>query len=635
MNRIATLADMQAAAAPQSWDECVKERTVYERLCTTASENAGRNALSFQIKSGPNDPAETLTWDELKSRTTQTANMFRSLGVHEGDVVAYLLPNCNETVLTFLGAVTAGIVCPINPTLHPDQIASILRETGAKIVVTLAPFPKSDVAETAAQAVARAPNVETVIEVDLKRYLKPPLAWIVPLIRPKRKTLHRAVTKDFWDELNKADATLGFSEDTSDRICANFHTGGTTGMPKIVQHRHSGMLYQGWAAECVIVGAEDVLICPLPMFHVFAAYPILMACVKTGAHMVMPTPAGYRGDGVMDNYWKLVERWGVTFMVTVPTAVSALMQRPVNADISSLKYAFCGSAPLPVELFKRFQEATGVNILEGYGMTETTCLISGNPPFGEKKIGSVGFPFPYTDLRIFHCDEAGNITKECGPNEVGEICVSNPGVITGHTYTEMAKNNGLFAGGTHLRTGDLGRIDEDGYVWITGRAKDLIIRGGHNIDPAVIEEVLAGHPQVAFAGAIGQPDQHAGELPCAYVELIDGGDVSVDELMEFAASAIPERAAIPKHLEVLDELPKTAVGKIFKPDLRKLAIERVYSAAAGEAQLPVTVLGVQEVKGRGLVAILEKTGPCEDDAVHDVLGLFARPWQWDEKPDGS
>lgn len=628
MNRIATKADMIAIESEMPWSERQSEKTLYQRVMKTAQQNADRPALSFQIKSGPKDPAETLTWTEMLAKSTQAANMFRRLGVHEGDVVAYLLPNCNETVLTFIGAATAGVVNPINPTLHPDHIAGILRETGAKVVVTLTPFPKSEVAEVAAQAIARAPNVETVLEVDLKRYLTPPLSWIVPLIRPKRKTLHRAVLKDFLEELALEPTELTFSEPDDDRVCACFHTGGTTGMPKIVQHRHSGMLYNGWVAEQIVVKPTDVLMCPLPMFHVFAAYPILMACLQTGAHMVMPTPAGYRGDGVMDNYWKLVERWRATFMVTVPTAVSALMQRPVNADLSSLEFAFCGSAPLPVELFKRFEQAVGVTILEGYGMTEATCLVSGNPPYGEKRIGSVGFAFPYTDLCIFHCDDKGNVTNRCGVNEVGEICLSNPGVWAGHTYTESAKNVGLFADGTHLRTGDLGRIDEDGYIWITGRAKDLIIRGGHNIDPAIIEEALAAHPDVAMVGAIGQPDKHSGELPCAYVELIEGASATTEELQAFAEEAIPEDAAVPKHMEILDELPKTAVGKIFKPDLRKMAIKRIYDKALVEAGIAAHVSEVYEEKTRGLVASLHRDGDCDDAAVHAELGLFARPWEW-------
>lgn len=628
MTPIVTLKDKLALEQEMPWEARLKERTLFERVSTTAADHGAGNAISFQIKSGPTDKAETLTWSDLLGKTAQAANLFRRLGVHEGDVVAYLLPNCNEAVITLIGGATAGIVNPINPTLNAEQVAAILRETGAKVLVTLAPFPKAEVAELAAQAVARAPNVETVLEVDLKRYLTPPLSWIVPLIRPKRKTLHRAPILNFNEELAKEAPTLDFEENKEDRACAYFHTGGTTGMPKIVQHRHSGMLYNGWTAEQIVVGREDVLMCPLPMFHVFAAYPILMACVQTGAHMVMPTPQGYRGDGVFDNFWKLVERWGVTFMVTVPTAVSALMQRPVNADVSSLKFAFCGSAPLPLELFRRFEEATGVTILEGYGMTEATCLMSGNPPMGERKVGSVGLPFPYTDMPILHCDESGKIIKECEVDEVGEICVSNPGVWTGAVYTEAAKNIGQFADGRYLRTGDLGRKDADGYVWITGRAKDLIIRGGHNIDPAIIEEAMAAHPQVAFVGAIGQPDRHAGEIPCAYVELVDGADTSVEELMQFAREHIPERAAIPKYMEVLDELPKTAVGKIFKPDLRKLAIIRIYDAALKEGGLSAHVEEVIEDKSRGLVARLKHDRTCDDEDVGHCLGMYPRPWEW-------
>ncbi|MGB3316437.1 MAG: AMP-binding protein, partial [Albidovulum sp.] len=320
----------------------------------------------------------------------------------------------------------------------------------------------------------------------------------------------------------------------------------------------------------------------------------------------------------------------VTFLITVPTAIAALMQRPVNADVSSLKTAISGSAPLPLELYNRFEKATGVQISEGYGLTEATCMVSCNPMDGVKKVGSVGLPLPYSEVRILHTDAAGAVTKECGIDEVGEICVSNPGVFDGSTYTEVAKNQGLFADNRFLRTGDLGRIDPDGYLWITGRAKDLIIRGGHNIDPAEIEEALAGHPAIAFVGAIGQPDSFAGELPCAYVELVGGAEVTPEELMEFAKSHIQERAAIPKHIEVLDELPKTAVGKIFKPDLRKRAIARVYDAALAEAGFAVKVKDVVEDKKRGLVARLEKAGTVDEEALAHKLGEYTRPWEWSE-----
>ncbi|TMV80273.1 AMP-binding protein, partial [Thioclava sp. BHET1] len=332
---------------------------------------------------------------------------------------------------------------------------------------------------------------------------------------------------------------------------------------------------------------------------------------------------------VFDNFWKLVERWRVSFMVTVPTAIAMLMQRPVDADVSSLRLAFSGSAPLPVELFHRFETATGVTICEGYGLTEATCLVSVNPPEGAKKIGSVGLPFPYTHVRILRFDSDGHVVRDCGPDEVGEICVSSPGVRPGATYTDPMRHRMLYAEGLYLRTGDLGRLDPDGYLFITGRAKDLIIRGGHNIDPATIEEALAGHPAVAVVGAIGQPDAVAGELPCAYVELCAGAEVTEAQLMDYARAHIHERAAVPKHLEILAELPKTAVGKVFKPDLRKRAIARVFGAALAESGVPVRLVDVVEDKRRGLIARLERTGaPLDPGAVEAVLGAFPGGWDW-------
>ncbi len=625
----ATADDVKAMEAETPWSERNVPVSLYGLLSETIAKFPDRPAVSFQITSGPTDKAETLTWSEFKGKVTQTANLFRSLGVGENDVVAYLLPNANEAVLSFVGGATAGIVNPINPLLEPEQIAAILRETGAKVLVTMKSFPRSDVAQKAAEAVKHAPNVKTVVEVDLLRYLSGVKKLIVPLIRPKNPVGHHAKVIDFSKAIaeQRADA-LDFADATEDRIAAYFHTGGTTGMPKVAQHKYSGMMYNGWLGDRLLFTEKDTMIVPLPMFHVFAAYPVVLSAMTSGTHVVFPTPQGYRGEGVFDNFWKLIERWEVTFVITVPTAIAALMQRPVDADVSSLKTAFSGSAPLPVELFNRFEKATGVNIIEGYGLTEATCLVSCNPPQGKKKVGSVGIPFPYTKVRILNCADDGSIIKECGVDEVGEICIGNPGVVAGATYTEAEKNTGLFADTEYLRTGDLGRIDADGYLWITGRAKDLIIRGGHNIDPAEIEEALAGHEAVAFAGAIGQPDSFAGELPCVYVELVAGADTSVEELMAFAKKHVHERAAHPKHLEIMDELPKTGVGKIFKPDLRKMAITRVFNNTLATAGLAAEVSSVVDDKKRGLVAQIRKTGELDEDALGHCLGEFATKWDW-------
>ncbi len=628
MTSFSNLADLKAIENEMPMADRGMPRTIYGFLSATRATHGTRPAVSFQLLSGPQTRAVTYSWNDLHARVTQAANLFRSLDVGPTDVVAYILPNALETAVALLGGMVAGIVNPINPLLEAEQISAILRETKAKVVVTLKAFPKTDVAQKVAEAVRHAPTVKTVLEVDLVRYLAPPKSWIVPFVRPKYTVHHTANVMSFAGATARQSGDrLTFSDPAEDRVAAYFHTGGTTGMPKVVQHKVSGMVYNGWLGHRLLFRETDVVLCPLPMFHVFACYPVLMSMIASGAHVVFPTPAGYRGEGVFDHLWKLIERWQVSYLITVPTALAALMQRPINSDIGSLRGCISGSAALPLELFKRFEALTGIQIIEGYGLTECTSLVSVNPPDGNKRIGSVGLPFPHTDLRILTSDGAGG-WRNCDPDEVGEICVNSPGVYPGHTYTERDKNRDLFVGDSYFRTGDLGRVDADGYVYITGRAKDLIIRGGHNIDPAVIEEALMGHPSVAFVGAIGQPDAHAGELPAAYVELARGKEVAIKELEEFARSRIHERAAVPKHIEILAELPKTAVGKVFKPELRRRAITRVYDAALAAAGLPVTVTAVVEDKKRGLVARLGRNGAVDEDAVAKILGEFTRPWEW-------
>ncbi len=620
----AGIEDRNAIEAEMPWADRDVAKTLWGLLGNTAGKFPNHNAISYQLLSGPKDHAETLTWGQLQGQVGRAANLFRSLGVGPKDVVAYVLPNCNETVITLLGGAVAGIANPINPLLDAEQIGSILRETNAKVVVTLRPFPKTDVAEKTAAAVALAPNVKHVLEVDLCRYLTAPKSWIVPLIRPKLKTTNQAAYHNFNTEISKQPSSLSFDDSQEDRVAFYFHTGGTTGMPKVAQHKYSGMVYNGWIGHTLLYTEEDNIMCPLPLFHVFACHVILMAAVTSGAHVVFPTPQGYRGEGVFDNFWKLVERWKITFIITVPTAISAKMQRPINADISTVKTAFSGSAPLPLELFRRFEEATGITLVEGYGLTEATCLVSCNPTDGLKKVGSIGITFPYTDVKIMKSTNDGPV--EAGVDEIGEICISNPGVFAGNTYTEADKNKDLYYFDEYLRTGDLGRIDADKYLWITGRAKDLIIRGGHNIDPAEIEEALLGHNAVAFAGAIGQPDAHAGEVPCAFVELVGGASVTEQELLDFCKEKVHERAAQPKHMTIMPELPKTAVGKIFKPDLRKMAITRIFNEALEASGSAAKVVSVIDDKKRGLVAQVKMNGAADAD-VGAVLNVFTFGWE--------
>jgi len=611
-----------------SWDAIEKAETLYGLLTDVCDRFGQHDAFSYQLLSKPNSPAETYTWGDLHHAVTQTANMFRDLGIGEEDVVGYLLPNTSETVLTLLGGMVAGRICPINPLLGVDQIVGILQSANVRVLVTLRSFPKTDIAQKASAATARTPSIRHVIEVDMLCYLKPPKAWIAGLLRPKNPVGHTASVVDFAKTVaTYPGKALSFADPQQDRIVALFHTGGTTGIPKLVQHRQSGIIYNGWCSTTIGIDHESVIICPLPLFHVFAAYVVMISAMTTGAHVVFPTPAGYRGEGVFDNFWKLIEHWRVTYIITVPTALAALMQRPVDADVSSLKMALCGSAALPVELYSRFEDATGIKILEGYGLTEATCLVSANPADGVKKSGTVGFPFPHTHVRILDCAADGAIRRECAPGEVGEICVANPGVVPGATYMDPDRNHGLYADTSWLRTGDLGLFDDEGYLCITGRIKDLIIRGGHNIDPAVIEEALAGHDTIAMSGAVGQPDERLGEVPCVYVELVEGAQATPHDLLAFAEEVIDDRLATPAHVEILPVLPKTAVGKVFKPDLRKMAIKRVLATALAAIDIPATV-NVDEEASRGLVATVQLANSTADrEQCQELLGAYAVQWE--------
>ena len=624
-----SIASSEKIEAEMPFEKRLDAKSVYALLSRTVTKYSGRPAVSFQLDSNPKAKAETLNWGQLLARVTQAANGFKSLGVSQENKIAYILPICTEAIVTFVAGTAAGIVVPISPLLEPKQIAGILKLAGVKVVVSMKALPKTDVAQKVAEALEECPDVSHLVEVDLVKYLSFPKSFIAPLIRPKVTAKHSATVISFDDLLaSQSGTSLSFKDDNKDRTAAMFHTGGTTGTPKLAQHTLNGMLYQGWVTKIVLTdwSEKDSVLCPLPLFHVFAVYPNLMNSLATGSHIIFLTPQGYRGDGVFDNFWKLVERWKPAFLSIVPTAAAELMQRPIDADVSSLRYSLCGSAPLPTELFRKFESSTGIKITEGYGMTEATCNISVNPIEGERKIGSVGIPLPYTKIKIIKENVKGSLL-ECKNGESGEICVANPGVVAGNTYTDPEKNKNLYYKKDFFRTGDLGYLDEDGYLFITGRAKDLIIRGGHNIDPALAEEALASHPAVAMAGVIGQPDARVGELPCAYVELIKGSDVSEAELIKHAENNIGEKAAVPKYLELVEEMPKTPIGKIFKPELRKRAITRVYNEALEKAGLPARVQEVIDHPKMGLTAMVAKNGVNDTKQIGKILDKFIFKWE--------
>jgi fatty-acyl-CoA synthase len=352
----------------------------------------------------------------------------------------------------------------------------------------------------------------------------------------------------------------------------------------------------------------------LPLFHCNGTCVTGLLPFSLGGNVIVLSAAGYRDQSIMMNFYKIVDHFKPVFFSCVPTVLSVLLDIPVGeADISSLKYLICGAAPLSVELFQRFEAHSGMKILEGYGLTESTCASAVNPKDGDRKIGSVGIRLPYQQIKTMILDAEGNFVRDADSNEIGVVCIKGPTVFKG--YVEDNHNQGIWINGDWFNTGDMGRLDEDGFLWLTGRRKELIIRGGHNIDPATIEEPLYKLEGISMAAAVGRPDAHAGEVPVAYVEIGQGSSLSPDQVMRWAEEHIGERAAVPKEVHILDQIPLTAVGKIFKPALRWDAIRRVYETELEKLGPQVESVQIQagEDKKHGTLAKIHiKPAPGTD-----------------------
>ena len=258
------------------------------------------------------------------------------------------------------------------------------------------------------------------------------------------------------------------------------------------------------------------------MFHIAGFFGRGLMAIADGMSIVIPTPLGARDKRFIENYWKFVETFGITMFSGVPTTLAQLSKTPPKGEnIKSLRpYAVTGSTAFPAEIARQLERQIGVRVFGSYGATEYTQNVAQPPRDGEAKYGSAGIRLPYSQIKIVELDDNDNIARECGPDEIGLVVVKGPSITPG--YVDDKYNAGIFIGDGWFNSGDLGRIDPDGYLWLTGRAKDVIIRGGHNIDPLVIEETLLKNGDVLLAAAVSKPDAYAGELPIAYVELVNG-----------------------------------------------------------------------------------------------------------------
>jgi fatty-acyl-CoA synthase len=539
--------------------ERIRDKNTFELIEKGAGINPDALAISFLKDGASYESPVQISYKQLIWKIRQAANMFNDLGIGPADVVTYILPNLPQTHFTLWGAEAAGIANPINPMLEASAIRDICIAAGTKVLVTLGDIPGTDIWK----------------KIDSIRREIPSLKSVLCVLG---KTDEAEGIFGFEEKMEKYPGDrLAFDRKIEpDDIASLYHTGGTTGRPKLARRSHHNEVVLAWdiMAGSGLKPGETVMV-GLPLFHCNGTCVTGLMPFSVGGHVVMLSPSGYREPGIMKNFYRIVEKYRPVFFSCVPTVLSVLLDIPVGgADISSLRYVVCGAAPLSVELFNRFEAHTGMKVLEGYGLTESTCASAINPKDGERKVGSIGIRLPYQEMKISILDEKGEYVREAGTDEIGVVCIKGPCIFKG--YVEETHNKDIWLKDGWFNTGDLGRNDKDGFFWLTGRKKDLIIRGGHNIDPVTIEEPIYRMKGVKVVAAVGRPDPHAGEVPVVYVEVSKDSGINNTSVMEWASSNIGERAAVPKEVIIIDHIPLTAVGKIFKPALKWDVIKRTY-----------------------------------------------------------
>jgi len=551
--QVQTIDDIVAIES-RPYEELVTARNIHDLLLATSACVGDRKAVTVLRSPDPGDIGVSLTHRELVAAVTRAANMFHHLGLTVGHgVAAFLAPTLPEVPALLLGAQVAGVASSLNYLLSRDAIVDLLNAEQATILVVPAPHVDEHCWSRAETILEHVPSLEHIVVIGG-----------LPRARAGFIDLDEAMRNKSGDQLSFVPA------EDRDTVCALFHTGGTTGRPKLVRLTHANHIHAAFGfAQVFGYDERDIVINGFPFFHVGGTMTVGLSVIAAGGHVVVPSPYGLRTPATVENYWRIVESFGVTVVGGVPTSIAAITNSwKESANVATVRMAVTGGAVCPKAVTARFEATTGIRIFETYGMTETAAAIAFNPGRGVPLSGSVGLRAPYSETRIVSLDQKS--LEVCRTNEIGLVQVRGPQVFPG--YVEPAHNQGTLDADGWLTTGDVGYLTEDQRLVLTGREKDLIIRGGHNIDPAAIEDVANQYPGVQISAAVGMPDQYAGEVPALFVVAAPGAVVDLDALRRHLELNVHEPPARPRSVLLIDALPVTAVGKVFKPALRDLAI---------------------------------------------------------------
>ncbi|MGD8367380.1 MAG: long-chain fatty acid--CoA ligase [Desulfobacterales bacterium] len=543
-----------------SYEQGVPEHVEYEQTCLptflerSVQQFPDKMALSFQ--------GYTVTYRQLKEMVDRFAAALAGFGVKKGDAVAVLLPNLIPCVVAYYAILRLGAIAVMNNPLYSDrELDHQFNDSKSKVLITL------DLLGNRMIDLRPKTEIRQIVITSIGDYLPWPKSWLFPLVG-KKKGLAADVKPSeevyrWKDLLSSAPGSPPEVQFSFDDVAQYQYTGGTTGVSKGVKLTHGNLSKQvqqirAWFPK--LRAGDEVMLGALPFFHVFGLSTAMNFAIYMGwGDILVPKPQP-------DQLIETISKFRPTFAPLVPTMFIGLLNHPKidQTDLTSIKGCFSGSAPLPVEVIREFEKKTRAIIVEGYGLTETSPVTHINPfGDGKRKVGSIGIPIPDTECRIVDLE---NGTVDMPVGESGELMIRGPQVMGGYHNKPEETAATLTADGW-LHTGDIGKMDEEGYFFIVDRKKDMIISGGYNIYPRDVEEVFFEHPKVMEATAIGIPHEKRGEAVKVFVVPMEGESPTEEELMEFIGPKLA-KYKWPVAIEFRKELPKTNVGKVLKKDLR-------------------------------------------------------------------
>ncbi|OGW01278.1 MAG: long-chain fatty acid--CoA ligase [Nitrospinae bacterium RIFCSPLOWO2_01_FULL_39_10] len=528
-------------------------KTIADFLSETAEKFSQKRAIIFFGKK--------INYKELHSLTIKFANALVNMGVKKGDRVAIMLPNCPHEVIAYYSVLKIGaIVVQFNPLYTERETEYQLNDSDSEIIIIL------DVLYKNLKNIINKTPIKNIILCSISDFLPFPKN-IIYRLKERNETgvilkEHKVSHYIFSKLIKKSPAKLVNINISPDDIALLQYTGGTTGIPKGAILTHGNLVAntiqcRHWFSKAEV--GKETFLSVLPFFHIFGMTSSLNLPVHLASSMIL-LPR-FKPLDVL----KAIERYRASIFIGVPAMFSAIngeLRHEKKYNLSSMKFCVSGAAPLPHDMAVRFETLTDVKVIEGYGLTEASPVTHCNPIYGERKFGSIGIPLPDTE-----CSIVDLITgAELQTGEIGEIAIKGPQIMKGYwnneKETDMVLKNGW------LFTGDIGRMDEDGYFYIVDRKKEMIISGGYNIYPREIEEVLNKHPKVKESAVIGIPYKSIGDIPKAFIVLKDGESADEDEIISYCTANLT-KYKVPKKIEFRKELPKSLIGKVLKKVLKE------------------------------------------------------------------